>query len=145
MGHPRRGERLLDLDLDRRKWARVSAQEGHELAVTIELATETLKGLMPAASPATTSESIQKLVADYYNLKVSQLKSKTNSHQISFPRQVAMYLCKRLTSSSLQEIGRRHGGKHHSTVIHAVQKIDTKRKDDDEFDKLVEHFTQSLK
>ena len=113
--------------------------------VTIELATETLKGLMPAASPATTSESIQKLVADYYNLKVSQLKSKTNSHQISFPRQIAMYLCKQLTSCSLQEIGRRHGGKHHSTVIHAVQKIDTKRQKEEEFDKLVEHFMQTLK
>ena len=113
--------------------------------ITIELATETLKGLMPAASPATTSESIQKLVADYYNLKVSQLKSKTNSHQISFPRQVAMYLCKQMTSSSLQEIGRRHGGKHHSTVIHALQKIDGKRQKDEEFDKLIEHFMQSLK
>jgi chromosomal replication initiator protein len=113
--------------------------------VTIELATETLKGLMPAASPATTTDSIQKLVAEYYNLKISQLKSKTNSHQISFPRQVAMYLCKQLTSSSLQEIGRRHGGKHHSTVIHALQKIGTKREKDDEFDKLIEHFMQSLK
>ena len=113
--------------------------------VTIELATETLKGLMPAASPATTSESIQKLVADYYNLKISQLKSKTNSHQISFPRQISMYICKQMTSSSLQEIGRRHGGKHHSTVIHAVQKIDTMRQKEEEFDKLIEHFMQSLK
>jgi chromosomal replication initiator protein len=112
--------------------------------ISLELAKETLKGLMPAASPATTAESIQKLVANYYNLKVTQLKSKTNAHQIAFPRQIAMYLCKKLTPSSLQEIGRRFGGKHHSTVIHGLQKIEAKRADDAEFDKLIEHFIQSL-
>jgi chromosomal replication initiator protein len=110
-----------------------------------ELARETLRDLIATESPAATTDSIQKLVANYYNLKVSQLKSKTNSHRISFPRQIAMYLCKQLTSSSLQEIGRCFGGKHHSTVIHAIHKIDEKRAGDREFDKLLEHFAQSLK
>jgi len=110
-----------------------------------ELAHETLSYLIATDSPAATTESIQKLVANYYNLKVSQLKAKTNSHQIAFPRQIAMYLCKQHTGSSLQEIGRRFGGKHHSTVIHAIQKIERKRKEEQEFDKLVEHFNQSLK
>jgi len=113
--------------------------------ITGELARETLRDLVVADSPATTTDSIQKLVANYYELKVSQLKSKTNSQRIAFPRQVAMYLCKRLTDCSLQEIGQRFGGKHHSTVIHSIQKIETKRRDDREFDKLLEHFAQSLK
>ena len=114
-------------------------QGGH-----VELARETLHDFCPPESPAATVDSIQKLVANYYNLPVSDLKSKNNSHQISFPRQIAMYLCKQLTSCSLPEIGRRFGGKHHSTVIHAVQKIEKKRKDEKEFDKLLENFMQSL-
>jgi chromosomal replication initiator protein len=119
-----------------------SSMGGRE--ITLELAHETLRDLIVTESPAATTESIQKLVSNYYNLRVSQIKSKTNSQQIAFPRQIAMYLCKHHTSSSLQEIGRRFGGKHHSTVIHAIQKIEKKRKGDREFDKLVEHFVQSL-
>ena len=102
------------------------------------------KDLLVAESTAVTVESIQKLVANHFNLKVAELKSKNNSHQISFPRQVAMYLCKRMTESSLPEIGRRFGGKHHSTVIHAIQKIERKRSDEKDFDRLVETFVQLL-
>jgi chromosomal replication initiator protein len=112
--------------------------------ITLDLARQTLRDLIACESPAATTESIQKLVADYYNLRVSQLKSRTNSHRIAFPRQIAMYLCKQLTRCSLQEIGRRFGGKHHSTVIHGVQKIEKMRGADKEFDKLVEHFVESL-
>jgi chromosomal replication initiator protein len=113
--------------------------------ITLDLARRTLQDLIVTESPAATAESIQKLVANYYNLKVTQLKSRTNSHQVAFPRQIAMYLCKQLTPSSLQEIGRRFGGKHHSTVIHAVQKIEKMRGTDKKFDKLVDQFAESLK
>jgi chromosomal replication initiator protein len=113
--------------------------------ITLDLAKETLKDLLVASAPAVTVEGIQKLVADYYNLKVSELKSRNNSHQVAFPRQIAMYLCKQLTDSSLPEIGRRFGGKHHSTVIHAIQKIDQKRVQEKEFDRLMDSFLQSLK
>jgi len=113
--------------------------------ITLDLARETLRDLIASESPAATAESIQKLVANYYNLKVNQLKSRNNSHKIAFPRQIAMYLCKQLTPSSLQEIGRRFGGKHHSTVIHAVQKIEKMRGTDKKLDKLVDHFAESLK
>jgi len=113
--------------------------------ITLELAKETLRDLLSQSVPVITVESIQKLVADTYNLKISELKSRNNSHQVSFPRQVAMYLCKHLTDSSLPEIGRRFGGKHHSTVIHAIQKIDNKRHKEKEFDRMVENLTQSLK
>jgi chromosomal replication initiator protein len=119
-----------------------ASMSGREL--TLDLAKDTLKDLLVSESPAITVESIQKLVANHYNLKVTELKSKNNSQQISFPRQVAMYLCKRMTESSLPEIGRRFGGKHHSTVIHAIQKIEHKRSNEKEFDRLVDSFVQLL-
>jgi chromosomal replication initiator protein len=121
-------------------YASLSGQE-----ITLDLARQTLSSLIASESPATTAESIQKLVANYYKLRVKELKSRSNSHRISFPRQVAMYLCKNLTGSSLQEIGRCFGGKHHSTVIHAVQKIEKMRDSDKKFNRLVDHFAESLK
>jgi chromosomal replication initiator protein len=119
-----------------------ASMSGREM--TLDLAKETLQDLLVVESPAITVESIQKLVSNHYNLKVTELKSKNNSQQIAFPRQVAMYLCKRMTESSLPEIGRRFGGKHHSTVIHAIQKIEKKRSSEKEFDKLVDSFVQLL-
>ena len=115
---------------------------GRELS--LEMAKDTLKDLLVPESPAVTVETIQKLVADHYNLRVSELKSKTNSQQVAFPRQTAMYLCKKMTGCSLPEIGKRFGGKHHSTVIHAIQKIEDMRRRDKDFDRLVESFEQSL-
>jgi chromosomal replication initiator protein len=120
-------------------YASIAGQE-----VTLELAKKTLRDVLVSQSPAATVDSIMKLVGNYYNLPVSKLKSKNNARQISFPRQVAMYLCKHLTRCSLPEIGTRFGGKHHSTVIHAVQKIERKRKDEPDFNKLVDGFMQSL-
>jgi chromosomal replication initiator protein len=121
-------------------YASISGRE-----VTLDLAKDTLKDLLVPDSPAVTVESIQKLVAVHYNLKVTELKSKNNSQQISFPRQIAMYLCKQMTECSLPEIGKRFGGKHHSTVIHAIQKIENRRTKDKEFDRQMETFVQSLR
>jgi chromosomal replication initiator protein len=117
----------------------------HAKPLGVEVARSALKDLIAAPAGTTTAESIQKLVANHYNLKVSELKSKTNCQQVAFPRQVAMYLCKQLTDSSLQDIGRKFGGKHHTTVIHALNKIDRKRKEDTDFDKVVERFVAVLK
>jgi chromosomal replication initiator protein len=115
-----------------------------ERSIDLDLARQVLKDLLPGSSPAATTESIQKLVSDHYRLRVNQLKSRSNSQQIAFPRQIAMYLCKLLTECSLQEIGRRFGGKHHSTVIHAVRKIEQRRKNDSDFDRHIERLKQSL-
>jgi chromosomal replication initiator protein len=112
--------------------------------ITLDLARQTLRDVLDDNSPAVTVESIQKLVANYFDLKVSVLKSKNNSQQIAFPRQIAMYLCKRLTQCSLPDIGRRFSGKHHSTVIHAINKIEQKRVKEREFDRLIQSFIQSL-
>jgi chromosomal replication initiator protein len=91
--------------------------------ITLQLAQEALKNIVEEEERATTIDTIQKVVADFYSLKVADLKSKSNSRNIAFPRQVAMYLCKNLTKSSLPEIGREFGGKHHTTVMHSVSKI----------------------
>jgi chromosomal replication initiator protein len=113
--------------------------------ISLDVAKETLRELLEAEAPPVTVESIQKMVANQYNLKVSELKSRNNSHHISFPRQIAMYLCKLLTDTSLPELGRRFGGKHHSTVIHAIRKIEKKRSNDGEFDRQMVTFIEALK
>lgn len=91
--------------------------------LTVEIAQEALKNIIDEDERNITIENIQKVVADYYNMKVADLKSKSNARNIAVPRQVAMYLCKNLTKASLPEIGREFGGKHHSTVLHSISKI----------------------
>lgn len=119
-----------------------ASMSGREIA--LDLAKETLRELLEAEAPAVTVESIQKLVANHYDLRVSDLKARNNSQRISFPRQISMYLCKKLTDCSLPEIGRKFSGKHHSTVIHAIKKIENKRSKEHEFDRLMKTFIQSL-
>jgi chromosomal replication initiator protein len=92
-------------------------------SITLTLAQEALKNIVEEEERAITIETIQKVVADFYNLKVADLKSKSNSRNIAVPRQIAMYLCKTLTKASLPEIGREFGGKHHTTVLHSINKI----------------------
>ncbi|NLH76671.1 MAG: chromosomal replication initiator protein DnaA [Acidobacteria bacterium] len=103
--------------------------------IDLDLTKEALKGLLDSSASLVTVEKIQKLVCHRFKIKTSQLKSKNNSPKISFPRQIAMYLAKELTDSSLPEIGKKFGGKHHTTVIHSIRKIDKLRNDDPEFNK----------
>jgi chromosomal replication initiator protein len=84
-------------------------------------------------------------VSDYYQLKVIDLKSRNNSKSIAMPRQIAMYLCKNLTNASLPEIGRSFGGKHHSTVIHSIKKIEALRRNDGDFNTLINNFVESFR
>jgi len=112
--------------------------------ISLDVAKETLREVLAAEAPAVTVESIQKLIANHYDMKVSELKSRNNSQSVAFPRQISMYLCKKLTDCSLPEIGRRFGGKHHSTVIHGIRKIERKRAKDKEFDRLMQSFFESL-
>jgi chromosomal replication initiator protein len=81
-------------------------------------------------------------VASHYGLRVSDLKAKTNAKPIAFPRQVAMYLCRKLTGLSYPEIGRLFNDKHHSTVMHSVEKIEKLVEDDPDFRKVIEGFQQ---
>ncbi len=92
-----------------------------------------------------TPDSIIQYVADFYKLTPSKLKEKNNSASIVLPRQIAMYLCKNLTSLSYPEIGKAFGKKHHTTVIYAVEKIRKKIKEDPKFNRLIDSFKTSIK
>jgi len=113
--------------------------------ITLPLAQEVLKNILDHEEKAVTIEIIQKFVADYYNLKLVELKSRNNSKSIAMPRQIAMYLCKSLTRASLPEIGRSFGGKHHSTVIHSIRKIDDMRKKDGDFNNLIANLMEGFR
>jgi len=116
---------------------------GRELST--ELAQEVLRNVKDHEEKAVTIDHIQKFVADYYQLKMVDLKSRNNSKSIAMPRQVAMYLCKALTHASLPEIGRSFGGKHHSTVIHSIKKVEGLRKADAQFNTLLNSFLESFR
>ena len=116
---------------------------GHELSVP--LAQDVLRNVLAHGDRAVTIEIIQKAVADYYKLRIAELKSRNSSKSIAGPRQIAMYLCKSLTSASLPEIGRSFGGKHHSTVIHSIKKVEAKRKLDGNFNMVINNLIESLK
>jgi len=115
---------------------------GQELS--LPLAQEVLKNIIDHDEKAITIEVIQKHVADYYNLKLGELKSRNNSKSVAKPRQIAMYLCKSLTHASLPEIGRSFGGKHHSTVIHSIRKVEEFRKKDGDFNTLISSFLEAF-
>jgi chromosomal replication initiator protein len=113
--------------------------------LTLELAQEVLRNVKDLDEKAITIEQIQKFVADYYQLKLVDLKSRNNSKSVAMPRQVAMYLCKALTHASLPEIGRSFGGKHHSTVIHSIKKVEEMRKHKGDFNNLITSLLESFK
>jgi chromosomal replication initiator protein len=110
-----------------------------------EIARETLRDILPDTDRRVHGADIVKVVSRHYGLKVSEIKSRNNSKQIAFPRQVAMYLCKQLTDLSYPEIGRLFNDKHHSTVMYSVEKIDKMRGCDADFgrtvDDLLGHFS----
>ena len=89
-------------------------------------------------------ESILRNVAERFNLQPAQLKMKSNTRQIAYPRQVAMYLVKELTQASLPEIGRYFGGKHHTTVLHSIQKIEELRQQDESLNSLIQAVIDTL-
>jgi chromosomal replication initiator protein len=103
--------------------------------IDLDLTKEALRSLLDSASTVVTIEKIQKIVCHQFKIKPSQLKSKNNSPKVAFPRQIAMYLSKELTKASLPEIGKKFGGKHHTTVIHSIRKIEKMHNEDPEFNK----------
>ena len=113
--------------------------------ITLHLAQEVLRNMLDHEEKAVTIEIIQKFVADYYNLRMADLKSRNNSKSVAMPRQIAMYLCKNLTHASLPEIGRSFGGKHHSTVIHSIRKVEDLRKRDSDFNTQIHNFLEGFR
>ena len=113
--------------------------------ITLPMAQETLRDLFNPGEKPISIEMIQKTISDYYGLRVQQIKSKNNSRAITLPRQICMYICKHLTGASLPQIGREFGGKHHTTVLHSVSKIEKLRQNDKEINKLIQTLMDSFK
>ena len=112
--------------------------------ITLAMAQQVLKSLSSTPERRITIESIIRTVADKFQLQPSQLKQKTNAHSITYPRQVAMYVVKEMTTASLPEIGRAFGGKHHTTVLHSISKIEEKRHKDPELNRLIHSVIDTL-
>jgi chromosomal replication initiator protein len=112
--------------------------------ITLPYTQQVLKNFIDSQARKVTIESIQKAVAEQFGLRLVEIKAKNNSRSIVYPRQIAMYLAKHLTEASLPEIGRQFGGKHHTTVLHSVDKIEEVRKNDKDLNRLLNKLTEQL-
>jgi len=112
--------------------------------ITLQMAQQVLRHLSHGQERRITIESIIRVVADRFSMQPSQLKQKTNERKIAYPRQIAMYLAKELTPASLPEIGRAFSGKHHTTVLHSIQKIDDLRQRDSDLNNLIHNLVDSI-
>jgi chromosomal replication initiator protein len=112
--------------------------------ITLTYTQQVLKNFIDSQARKVTIESIQKAVAEQFGLRLVEIKAKNNSRSIVYPRQIAMYLAKHLTEASLPEIGRQFGGKHHTTVLHSVDKIEEARKGDKDLNRLLNKLTEQL-
>jgi chromosomal replication initiator protein len=113
--------------------------------VSLPTAQETLHDILGAGDRAITIEMIQKAIADHFHMRIQELKAKNNSKAVATPRQIAMYLCKKLTGVSLPQIGREFGNKHHTTVLHSINKIEQLRQTDKDMNRLVQTLIDSFK
>jgi chromosomal replication initiator protein len=116
----------------------------HGVEITLPTAQQCLKQFIDTQVRKITIEAIQRAVAEQFGMRVAELKQKNNSRQIVVPRQIAMYLCKQLTEASLPEIGRQFGGKHHTTVMHSISKIDEQRRNDKDLNRTVNKLMETL-
>ena len=112
--------------------------------ISLDMVQDLLKDLLKSSQRKVNIEEIQKKVAQHFNIKVSDMSSARRSRTVARPRQVAMYLSKNLTSRSLPEIGRRFGNRDHTTVIHAVRKVEELRNKDVSFDEDVQLLIRML-
>jgi chromosomal replication initiator protein len=116
----------------------------HGVEITLPTAQQCLKQFIDTQVRKITIEAIQRAVAEQFGMRVAELKQKNNSRQIVVPRQIAMYLAKQLTEASLPEIGRQFGGKHHTTVMHSISKIDEQRRNDKDLNRTVNKLMETL-
>jgi chromosomal replication initiator protein len=113
--------------------------------VNIDVAKEVLKNIIKPKEDLISIETIQKVVANVFNVKISDLKMKRKYKGLVLPRQVAMYLSRKLTDASLLEIGEKFGGKDHSTVLHSIKKVETKMAQEPTFKETVENMKGRIK
>jgi chromosomal replication initiator protein len=112
--------------------------------ITLPMAQQVLKNILHANERRVTIDAIQKAVSDKFGIKQSQLREKSNAKAVVYPRQVAMYLVKELTPASLPEIGRAFGGKHHTTVMHSIEKIELQKQSDPDLNRILHNLIDSF-
>jgi chromosomal replication initiator protein len=125
--------------------ARASLDGIDSAEIDVSYAKDVLKSFTTEDSPIISPDQILRAVASFFSLKPAQLKAKNNSRPIAVPRQIAMFICKELTNQSLPQIGKDFGGKHHTTVLHSIRKIDSLRKKDPEISSAVNSIVKSLR
>ena len=113
--------------------------------IDVGYAKDVLKGFTTDENSTVSSQMVLHAVASFFSLKPAQLKAKNNSRPIAVPRQIAMFVCKELTHQSLPQIGKEFGGKHHTTVLHSIRKIDSLRKKDPEISAALDAIVKSLR
>jgi chromosomal replication initiator protein len=116
----------------------------HGVEITLAVTQQCLKQFIDTQVRKITIETIQRTVAEHFGMRVPELKQKNNSKAIVVPRQIAMYLAKQLTEASLPEIGRQFGGKHHTTVMHSISKIDEQRRNDKDLNRTLNKLMETL-
>lgn len=134
---------IRDLEASMIRLGAHSSLSGKE--INVEMAKNVLKDLLHDEEKALTVDYVQKIVCEYYGLKLQDIKARKRTRDVAFPRQVAMYLSKTLTESSLSDIGKKFGGKDHSTVIHSCKLIEERRKKDEDFDKKIDFLIRKIK
>ena len=113
--------------------------------LTLDMATEALKGLLADdAGRPVTIDKIKEIVASYFRIKLDELIAKKRTRNVAYPRQIAMYLARDLTDSSLPRIGEVFGGRDHTTVIHACEKITKERNEDAKLDQTIKELTKRI-
>jgi chromosomal replication initiator protein len=118
--------------------------QNYGVEITLSVTQQCLKQFIDTQVRKITIETIQRTVAENFGMRVAELKQKNNSRQIVVPRQIAMYLAKQLTEASLPEIGRQFGGKHHTTVMHSIAKIDEQRRADKDLNRTINKLMETL-
>ena len=116
----------------------------HGVECSLAVAQQCLKQFIDTQVRKITIEAIQRAVAEQFGMRVPELKQKNNSRQIVVPRQIAMYLAKQMTEASLPEIGRQFGGKHHTTVMHSIAKIEEQKRQDKDLARTLNKLMETL-
>jgi chromosomal replication initiator protein len=116
----------------------------HQMEITLAVAQTCLKQFIDTQVRKITIEAIQRTVSEQFGMRVTELKQKNNSRAVVVPRQIAMYLAKQMTEASLPEIGRQFGGKHHTTVMHSISKIDELRRTDKDLNRTLNKLQETL-
>jgi chromosomal replication initiator protein len=112
--------------------------------ITVDLAREVLKNFLKAPDRIVTVEQIQKVVADHFGIPEEAMRVRKRTNSIAYPRQIAMFLAREYTGLSLTELGNRFGGRDHTTVMHAIDKISAARQADRELQQILQRLMHAL-